>query len=120
MNVNEDKATIYEYARLCKSKKSCDKCPLGYENTGEFVSCIDYLKAYPKEANKIILHWAKNYPKQKENYQPFTPCPQICPLRFAKEDKCQDILKRLFLPLDTSCTECREEYWSTDIIIEIK
>ena len=39
MNINKNKATIYDYTRLCKYKNSCDKCPLDYENTGEFVSC---------------------------------------------------------------------------------
>lgn len=50
-----EKATIYDYARVCKSYEVCDDCPL-------FLKCGALISEEPNKANEIILKWCKEHP----------------------------------------------------------
>ena len=40
-----EKATIYDYARMCKHfKNDCQKCPVFYKQTETALSCAKYIR----------------------------------------------------------------------------
>lgn len=57
-----NKATIFNYARMCKNMKKCENCPLGINNTGEGIACSYLIREIPDKANEIILNWCKEHP----------------------------------------------------------
>lgn len=89
--VNE-KATIYDYIRMCKSfEQDCRDCPLFTPNDGR--SCRQVMEDTPNKANEIILNWCEEHPtktRQSELLKAFPNVPivietvNICPLDFDK------------------------------------
>lgn len=61
-----ENATIYNYARMCKTNETsietCRMCPLHEINNGEQLDCDLFVKKFPERANKIILKWCKEHP----------------------------------------------------------
>lgn len=55
-------ATIYDYARMCKSMKGCDDCPLSYCNNDEGVVCNKFITNNTDTTNEIVLKWCKEHP----------------------------------------------------------
>lgn len=88
-----EKATIYDYARMCRTVKTCENCPLCAKYNGTNLSCDDLLIRNPDKANEIILKWCKEHPiktRQSELLKAFPNVPidietvNICPLDFDK------------------------------------
>lgn len=50
------KATIYDYARMCKFYNDCGICPLGAQN------CMWLISNCPDKANEIIFNWCREHP----------------------------------------------------------
>lgn len=85
-----------EFTEVMKQKKRmcerdeiyCVECKLEYGNNGSKLPCYDFIMAHPKEAEEIIMAWAKEHPintnadKFKEVFG-FIPdsecCPSKCP-----------------------------------------
>lgn len=65
----KEKATIFDYARMCKSMKKCENCPLGINNTGEGIACSYLIREIPDKANEIILNWCKEHPVETRRIQ---------------------------------------------------
>lgn len=108
-----EKATIYDYARMCKSCDACNECPLYYRNCGIGKDCDDIITDEPDIANEIILKWCKEHPvktRQDRLLKTFPNAkidncgiPILCPRWIDKDFKCNR--QRL------CCTECEKEYW---------
>ncbi len=56
-----EKATIYDYARMCKFYGECNNCPFNYEKT-HCGTCNIFMGKHPDKANEIILKWCKEHP----------------------------------------------------------
>lgn len=106
-----EKATIYDYARMCKFYDDCSICPLG-ETT-----CHLLISENPDKANEIILKWCKEHlvkTRQSEFLKMFPNAKPdtngvigICPLYTNKNFRCKEMKK--------SCKECRKEYWLAEV-----
>ena len=107
------KATIYDYARMCKSYDRCKNCPLGFKNA----ACGEAMWNNPDKANEIILDWCKEHPletrqdrflKMFPNAEMLDGCLKICPeeLGCVEENEMCSMY---------SCDECREKYWLAEV-----
>lgn len=102
-------AVMKEYRRMC-DKNVCEECTLYRENNPANFECVEFMEAYPEEAEKIIMNWAKAHPEEKypswkrwldENFSSgrgpnwFTPC--VFDISLVKEcdDNCTHCLQRL-------------------------
>lgn len=122
--VNE-KATIYDYIRMCKNITECEDCPLGTKNNGEGIACSFLMRKAPDKANEIILKWCKEHPiktRQSEFLKMF-PNAQISSDGVIEIMPCA-IEKNEYITSNSSCTvahgfnncdECREKYWLAEV-----
>lgn len=108
------KATIYDYARMCRTVITCDNCPVCATLNGINSSCGDLLIKNPDKANEIILKWCKEHPiktRQSELLKMFpnakftngvvTICPKNVETTFGCSMK--------------SCEKCSKEYWLAEV-----
>lgn len=108
-----EKATIYDYARLCASFEKCNQCVLlkfCAEQRNIFSNDID-------KANEIILNWCKEHPikTRQDRFLKLYPnslidgdnVSHICPRYINKQFICQESEKR--------CCDCRKEYWLAEV-----
>lgn len=114
------KATIYDYARMCKSNKSnnCAECPLGYIENKVGWECYNFILRYPDKANEIILKWCEEHPVEtrQDRFLKMFPNADICrgcleispcnvDIRQFDSEKCGT----------KSCAQCRKEYWLAEV-----
>lgn len=111
-----EKATIYDYARMCNSYDVCNECPLDYRNCGIGKDCDAIITDEPDIANEIILNWCKEHPvetrqnrflKMFPNANILCETVDICPRKIDKTTIC-DVRK---IP----CPECQREYWLAEV-----
>ena len=119
--MEKEKATIYDFARMCKESKSicytCMECPLSMDNTRTGLYCMEYIEKFTDKANEIILKWCKEHPVKTRQSKFLKMCPNAetdndgvlvcCPKWLDKDFRC-DMSGRL-------CTECRKKYWLTEV-----
>lgn len=113
-----EKATIYDYARMCKFYDDCNDCPL-------FLKCGALIAEETDKGNEIILKWCEEHPiktKQDKFLEMFPnamkdgdvinidPCvvDETLPLastcwECAKKNNVED------------CEECRKNYWLAEV-----
>lgn len=106
-----EKATIYDYARMCKSYDDCSICPLGK------TTCHLLISKDPDKANEIILKWCEEHPVKTRQSELLKMFPNakidncgtsiLCPRWVDKDFKCNR--QRL------CCTECCKEYWLAEV-----
>ena len=121
-----EKATIYDYARMCITEnKYCRECPLSELNTNKNVYCAEYLLKYPDKANEIILKWCEEHPiktRQSEFLKMF-PNAQISSDGVIEIMPCA-IEKNKHITSNSSCTvahgfnncdECRKKFWLAEV-----
>ena len=118
-NVKMEKATIYDYARMCKAFRDdwCEGCPLNTDNNKMGVACSDVVTMYTDKANEIILNWCKEHPikTRQDGFLKMFPKARIfdnkfvaiCPSNLDDNIKCKN--------LGFSCDECRKEYWLAEV-----
>ena len=112
-----EKATIYDYARMCKFYKSCNNCPFYYKKT-HCGSCNNFMSKRPDKANEIILKWCKEHPVEtrQDRFLKMFPNANICrgcleispcnvDIRQFGSEKCGT----------KSCAKCRKEYWLAEV-----
>ena len=107
------KATIYDYARMCKSYDRCKNCPLGFKNA----ACGEAMWNNPDKANEIILKWCDEHPVEtrQDRFLKIFPNAKkdvdgilsICPLFTNKDFSCQEKEKR--------CSDCCKDYWLAEV-----
>ena len=112
-----EKATIYDYARMCNSYDVCNECPLYHRNCGIKKGCDDILIDEPDKANEIILKWCKEHPtkiRQSEFLKMFPNAVtngkgrlSICPKNLDGNYGCE--LK------PNACGECMDNYWLAEV-----
>ena len=51
----KEKATIFDFVRMCKAQKCCEECPMD-------MMCTTQLRLDTDKANEIILNWCKEHP----------------------------------------------------------
>lgn len=112
----KEKATIFDYARMCKEHKDCKDCPLSVTINGMNVACLDLIRDYPDKANEIILNWCKEHPAQTRQDRFLKMFPNV-----ALSDK---IIKICPEDIDIksgincgaqSCVICRKNYWLAEV-----
>ena len=111
------KATIYDFARMCKKHKRCRGCPLSFDVNVMNIGCLDLIRDYPDKANEIILKWWEERPVEtrQDRFLKIFPNAKIdncgtlifCPRWVDKDFKCNR--KRL------SCDACGKEYWLAEV-----
>lgn len=58
----EFQTVVKEWDRMCKSHGStCTGCPINWKNNGR-MSCVEFIKTYPDEAERIVMAWSKEHP----------------------------------------------------------
>lgn len=110
-----EKATIYDFARLCGTVITCDNCPMCATHNGTNLSCDDLLIKNPDKANEIILDWCKKHPvetRQDRFLKMFPNTPKLpdgtlmlCPLRI--DDTYKDCVG--------ACEDCYKRYWLAEV-----
>lgn len=110
----KEKATIYNYARMCKFYDNCSICPLGETN------CPLLISENSDKANEIILKWCKEHPiktRQSEFLEMFPNawlddnkmldlCPKSVDKNYThKNQQC----------IDTDCDDCKKDYWLAEV-----
>ena len=118
--MEKEKATIYDYARICKFYGNCEKCPLRATNNGENIPCGYLVRELPDEADEIILKWIKEHPvktRQSEFLEMFPNADiykgaiNICPGTIDCDYDCKNKEKYV----DFDCTGCKKEYWLAEV-----
>ena len=117
------KATIYDFARLCKAQKSCDNCPLIIMKGGKITVCAAIVKVCTDEANEMILKWCKGHPRKTrqseflklfpnaklfEGVIKIEPCKMESDMRYIPGDCCE----RHHVE---DCFECSRKYWLAEV-----
>lgn len=111
------RATIYDYARMCKKIGNCMNCLLGMANNGADMQCRDFVATCPNKANELILDWCKGHPIETRQSKFLKMFPNaktdvdgvlsICPQFVNKDFSCQTSEKR--------CSDCCKEYWLAEV-----
>lgn len=114
--IKAEKATIYDYARMCVAE-DCSFCPLSPSNNGTNFTCNMCIVTYPDKANEIILKWSKEHPIKTRQGEFLKMFPNakidncgtsiLCPQWVDKDFKCN--LQTL------CCDECCIEYWLAEV-----
>ena len=114
------KATIYDYARMCKKINKCKDCPLGTKNNGVGIACSFLMRKAPDKANEIILKWREEHPVETRQDRFLKMFPNawlddnkmldLCPKRVDKNytHKNQQCI-------DTDCDDCKKAYWLAEV-----
>lgn len=48
----KEKATIFDYTKICKNQKSCRNCPLNSRANGMNIACLVLIREYTNKANE--------------------------------------------------------------------
>lgn len=117
-----NKATIYDFARMCKKYiEGCKGCPLysfNYEITGR---CRATLQTYPDKANEIILKWCKEHPvetRQDRFLKMFPNALRFDNLNIIAIKPCTVDKNYGSKPCTFTCEECEEcikNYWLAEV-----
>lgn len=113
-----EKATIYDYARMCKKINECEDCPLGTRNNGVGIACSFLMRQSPDKANEIILKWCKEHPIETRQDRFLKMFPNA--LRFENSNiiaikPCDMDKDYASKPCTLTCEECFKEYWLAEI-----
>lgn len=113
-----EKATIYDYARMCNFYGECNNCPFNYEKT-HCGTCNIFMGKHPDKANEIILKWCKEHPIKTRQSELLKIFPNIktndkgriymCPQKFDWKHKCHRSAP------DCDCLKCMDEYWLAEV-----
>lgn len=109
-----EKATIYDYARMCNSLgDNCKECPLFNKES----ACSGEILHHTSKANEIILKWCKEHPIKTRQDELLKMFPNakidncgtsiLCPQWVDKDFNCN--------PQTLCCDECCREYWFAEV-----
>lgn len=111
-----EKATIYDYARMCKFYDDCNDCPL-------FLKCGALIAEETDKANEIILKWCKEHPVEtrQDRFLKMFPNTKINSDGIIMISPCTleggETIPKNFpcSPCTDDCVECRKEYWLAEV-----
>ena len=106
-----EKATIYDYARMCNFYKNCDDCPL-------FLKCGALIAKETDKANEIILNWCKEHlvkTRQSEFLKMFPNAIRFENSNIIAIKPCNMDTDYASKPCTLTCEECFKEYWLAEV-----
>lgn len=113
-----EKATIYDYARMCKFYKNCNDCALAKATA----ICQVFIEEHPDKANEIILSWCKKHPVETRQDRFLKMFPNaklssdglvsICAQGCDKSWNCKLDANKI---KNIDCTDCMKEYWLAEV-----
>ena len=120
-----EKATIYDFARMCNSYNGCNRCQLYHRNNKMNIECDDFITENPDKANEIILKWCKKHPVETRQGRFL----KMFPNAKVRSDGVLDfppciIDKSEYIEADclcstahgfNDCDECRKKYWLAEV-----
>ncbi len=119
------KATIYNYARMCKNVKNCEDCPLGVNSNGTEISCGYLVREIPDKANEIILKWCEEHPIKTRQSKFLKMFPNVkidsdgaidiapCTIEKGRYDMTASSCTMSYKYI--TCAQCRKEYWLAEV-----
>lgn len=118
-----EKATIFDYARMCKKMSNCDDCPLGRNKNEENLDCEDFVVEEVDKANEIILKWCKEHPVEtrQDRFLKMFPNTKINSDGIIMISPCTleggETIPKNFpcSPCTDDCVECRKKYWLAEV-----
>ena len=113
-----EKATIYDYARMCEGMDDCIHYPLCMGNNGTKEICNYFVRVYPDKANEIILNWCEEHPVETRQDRFLKMFPNA--LRFENSNiiaikPCDMDKDYASKPCTLTCEECFKEYWLAEV-----
>ncbi len=118
------KATIYDYARICKFYGECNNCPFNYEKT-HCGTCNIFMGKHPGKANEIILKWCEEHPVETRQDRFLKMFPNakidsdgaidIAPCTVEKDRYHMTAHSCTMSYKYTTCALCRKEYWLAEV-----
>nr|DAG28566.1 MAG TPA: PP2A A subunit, PP2A C, phosphatase, PP2A, HYDROLASE.8A [Caudoviricetes sp.] len=104
-----EKATIYDYARMCNTNEFCSDCPMNESDE----DCYDLMRENPDKANEIILKWCKEHPVKTRQSEFLKMFPNVVFINDEVINICPDIIDSQYGADCTrlTCDECRKKYW---------
>ncbi len=121
--MNNKKATIYDYARMCKAMEDCFDCPARHETANDCTSCEILLRDEPDKANEIILKWCKEHPVEtrQDKFLKMFPKARVRSNGVLDIAPCS-IEKDMYTNRSGTCShtygfcdECTKDYWLAEV-----
>ena len=119
-----EKATIFDYVRMCKNMKKCEDCPLCFENKGKEIDCGALVLKHTDKANEIILNWCKEHPVETRQDRFLKMFPnaktnndgviELAPCTIEK-DRYINVGSCSLAYGFESCDECRKNFWLAEV-----
>ena len=120
------KATIYDFARMCKAfKNKCGICPMSIGNNGAKELCAKLILRFPDKANEIILKWREEHPVETRQDRFLKMFPNakidgggaidIAPCIMEKGRYDMTAQSCTMSHKYTNCGQCRKEYWLAEV-----
>ena len=108
----KEKATIFDYARMCKGVKTCSVCPLGFADKVGGIPCDLAIRTNTDKANEIILNWCKEHPVETRQDRFLKMFPNAALLDKIIKICPGDIDIEIGIDCGKqSCDTCRKKYW---------
>ena len=107
----KEKATIFDYARMCKFYDDCSICPLG------MTTCHLLISGNPDKANEIILNWCKEHPVETRQDRLLKMFPNAPKLNTGILSICTKTVDVTF-DINCSgrpCSRCYKDYWLAEV-----
>ena len=112
----KEKATIFDYMRVCKNQKSCGTCPLGCRANGMNVTCVTLVRCYSDKANEIILKWCEEHPIKTRQGRFLKLFPNAALLnRIIKICPGEIDIENSINCGKQSCDTCKKNYWLAEV-----
>ena len=108
-----EKATIFDYARMCNAHSDCGICPIQGMSL-----CVRYSRGVGDidKANEIILNWCKAHPVKTRQNEFLEKFPEARKSNEGVLDVCpKSIYAYLQCPKNSNCERCCREYWGEEV-----
>lgn len=107
---------IKEWARMCKSAKSCSECIIG-KNAGMFTICGNVIKEDPEKYVAIVKKkWSAEHPAKTRQSEFLKIYPDACIAKNGVIQICPNrIEKSKEFDCHVNCHDCQKEYWLAEV-----
>ena len=114
----KEKATIFDYARMCEDVKTCSVCPLGFNDKVGGIPCDLLIRAEPDKANEIILNWCKEHPVETRQDRFLKMFPKAQKLSMGGLNVCPRGIEGTSYVCGSysgKCDTCKRDYWLAEV-----
>lgn len=98
----------------------CLNCPLGKNNNGRELDCVNLENQYPETVAEIVEQWSREHPKKTRQSEFLKLFPDakldsngismIAPCHIEANLRDSEMCGKM-----TSCPECRKAYWGEEV-----